>query len=129
MIFWVEEPQFTFNKLISKINTYTHVDGNWAQTEITTFYYSGEPSSGVKDLSNATFSFFPNPATESVFFKWNAGHEQLTVEIYQINGARIMQQPVYQGMAIPVSHLVKGVYLFKLVNEGQPVYSGKFVKK
>lgn len=122
------EPGLSFNKLVTGVSTYQMINGNWEIEEKSTFYYSGT-STGIDDVKNAVVSVYPNPATESVTFRWKDNYSGLDLEIYQITGARVLAQRAFSGQSVPVSQLGNGVYFYKLLDGNQPVFSGKLVKK
>jgi hypothetical protein len=70
---------------------------------------------------------YPNPASDHVFVKWD-GFRQLSLEVYQVTGAKAMELLVYPGKEISISHLQKGIYIYKLLNNRQIVHSGKLIK-
>ncbi|HDR51296.1 MAG TPA: T9SS type A sorting domain-containing protein, partial [Mariniphaga anaerophila] len=129
MYFMGDDFYQTFNKTITKINTSNMIDESWKLTETTTYHYSSEPSSNIDELKESTVSVFPNPAIDNVTFRWTENHEQLQLKVYLLNGAKVMEQPAYQGRAIPISHLERGVYFYKLLNEQKVIFSGKLVKQ
>ena len=123
------EPGMSFNKLVTGVNTYQMINGNWEIDEKSTFYYSGGISTGIDDIKNAVVAVYPNPATESVTFLWKDNYDGLDLEIYQMTGARVLAQRAFSGKSVPVSQLGNGVYFYKLQDGNQPVFSGKLVKK
>jgi len=70
---------------------------------------------------------YPNPASDHVFVKWD-GFRQLSLEVYQVTGAKAIEQFVHPGQGISISHLQKGIYIYKLLNNSQVVHSGKLIK-
>jgi hypothetical protein len=123
------EPGMSFNKLVTGVNTYQMINGNWEIDEKSTFYYSGGIPTGVDDIKNAVVAVYPNPATESVTFMWKDNYNGLDLEIYQMTGARVLAQKAFSGKLVPVSHLENGVYFYKLKDGSQTLFSGKMIKK
>lgn len=129
---WSEEDgqdELRFSKAINLINSYEMVDGAWTHTDINTFYYSASSSTGINEFVNADFKIYPNPAKDVITFNWRGNNDQLALEMYQITGAKVLEQNVREGKEISVSHLVNGIYFFKLMFGQQIVYSGKLVKR
>lgn len=122
------EDDLNFTKIINVINSFEMVDGNWIHTDINRYYYSGG-SSGTDEFTNAGFKFYPNPASESITFSWGKNSTPLVLKMYQVTGAQVLDQKTWTGKEISVSHLVNGVYFFKLTDGKQTVYSGKIVKR
>jgi hypothetical protein len=44
-----------------------------------------------------------------------------------MTGAKVMEKQVVSGEKVSVSHLIKGIYLVKLLNGQKTVYTGKMV--
>ncbi len=123
-----QDPTSSFTKLITAENGFEVQDGSWVNTDKTLFYYSEGNSTNAVDFQNSTVSVFPNPATESVKISWK-GNEQLILEMYQITGSKVMQQPAFSGKEVSLSRLQSGIYIYKLINGNEILYSGKLIKK
>lgn len=119
----------TSNKAIAVISTSETVNGSWKDKDKTTFYYSGGSSSAIDDIESSLFTFYPNPASNSVSFRWKGNYESLTLEMYQITGAKVMDQITYSNKPVSISKLENGVYFFKLLNGQQMVHTGKLIKR
>ncbi len=120
---------FSYVKAITDIKSFEMVEGSWKNTEHTTFYYSGGTSTNINEFENSVVSVYPNPASESIKFSWKNNHEALSLQIFQITGAKVIEQLVYPGRPVTISHLENGVYLYKLLNGQQNVKTGKMIKK
>lgn len=128
-LYGLTEADFSFSKLITGVNSFEMMNGSWKNTEKTTFYYSGGTSTNINEFENSVVSVFPNPASESVNLSWNGNYESLTLEMYQITGTKVIEQAVYSGRPVSISHLENGVYLYKLLNGQQNVKTGKLIKR
>jgi len=129
-IFGIQESSdFSYVKVITGINSFEMIDGNRVNTDKTTFYYSGGTSTNIDEFSNTAFSVYPNPASEQVSFSWKGNNQALLLQIYQITGAKVIEQTVYSGRPVSISHLENGVYLYKLLNGQQNVKTGKMIKR
>jgi hypothetical protein len=104
------------------------LNGDWKNTGKTTIYYSSGSSTNIIETDNANFAVYPNPATESVSFSWKGNYEILTLELYQVTGARVLEQITSSGKSVSISNLKKGVYLYKLMDGKQFVKTGKLIK-
>ncbi len=124
----IEEVELMFNKIITGMNYYEMIDGSWVYNGKSTFYYSSGTSTKIEETKNALFSVYPNPAAESVNFKWNGNFEKLTLEMYQITGAKVLEQTALSGKTVSLSKLEDGVYFYKLMNGKETVHSGKLIK-
>jgi hypothetical protein len=105
------------------------INASWKNTGKTTFYYSGGTSTNITEFENSVVNVYPNPASESVNFSWKDNDEALSLQIYQITGAKVIEQTVYSGKPVSISQLENGVYLYKLLNGQQNVKTGKMIKR
>ena len=121
--------ELKYGKAINVINTFEMSGSSWKPSDITTFYYSGNSSTGINEMVNEEFGFYPNPASETVTFSWKENNSPLTVKIYGITGVQVLEQNTWSGKGISVSNLVNGVYFFKLMNGPQIMHTGKLVKR
>jgi hypothetical protein len=117
-----------FSKQVTGMKYYEMNNGALKYTGKTTLYYSSATSTNIAETENATFAVYPNPASESVTFSWKGNFDELTLKVYQITGAQVIEQNTSSGRAVSISKLVNGVYFFKLLDKGQTVRSGKLVK-
>jgi len=120
---------FSYNKAITGINTFQMLNGSWKNTDKTTFYYSSATSTNITEIENTLFSVYPNPASEQVNFSWKGNYESLSLEMYLITGAKVMEQITFSGKPVSISKLKNGIYFFRLLNGQQTLHAGKLIKK
>lgn len=123
-MYGAEEADFTFNKLPIETRNY---DLASPITSKTLFYYSSTSSTGTDTPVQESAGLFPNPATSQISFNWPESNEQRVLEVYQINGAKVLQQVVSAGSSVPVGHLNRGLYFYRLSDNGQVHSSGKML--
>ncbi len=131
LVFLVEmenAEEINFNKQITGVNTSEKINGEWKNTGKSTVYYSEGTSTKIEETQTSLFNVYPNPATEFVSFKWNVNFEELTLEMYQINGSRVLEQTILSGKSVSLSRLESGVYFYKIMDGKEIVHSGKLVK-
>jgi hypothetical protein len=127
--FWgINEETNTFNYAITEIVTSSNMEGVWSDTDRTLFYYSEGTATSTRDLAKAQVSVYPNPASDNITLKWQ-GHGILSLEVFHVTGAKVMERQVSSGMNIPVSNLTNGMYIMRLMNDNQTIYSGKLIKR
>lgn len=124
-----ESFDFSYIKAITGVKTYDMMDGNWVHTDESFIYYSDGGSTNINEFENSIVSVYPNPASESVNFSWKGNYEALSLQLFQITGSKIIEQTVYSGRPVSISHLENGVYLYKLLNGQQNVKTGKMIKR
>jgi hypothetical protein len=124
----IDEYDFVTSKIITSTNDYVMVEGSWVHTDKTTFYYSGGTST-INEFENSMVSVYPNPASEQVNFNWKGNFDNLSLEMYQNTGAKVMEQITYSGKPVSISKLENGVYFFRLLNGDDIIFKGKLIKK
>ena len=67
-------------------------------------------------LSEFPFVLYPNPSTDVMFFKSN-NDNNLDVEIFNINGTKVLQRDNVSEMTI--ENLRQGIYFFKVMDKAQ----------
>jgi hypothetical protein len=123
-----DNDEINFNKQPTGITSYEMLNGDWKNTGKTTIYYSSGSSTNIIETDNANFAVYPNPATESVSFSWKGNYEILTLELYQVTGARVLEQITSSGKSVSISNLGNGVYLYKLMDGPKLIKTGKLIK-
>lgn len=124
----IEMPS-TDSKAITEIHTFTKSGDAWIQTEKNVFYYSAVDASNAGLVEKSNFDVYPNPVSENVTFSWTENHPELMLEMYRANGVKIMERQIFSGKSIEVKNLESGIYLYKLINENETVFTGKLVKQ
>jgi len=117
------------SKATAEIHTYTKAGGAWVQTENNVFYYSALAPSNAELVEKSNFDVYPNPVSETITISWTENHPELVLEMYRANGAKIMERQIFSGKSIEVKNLESGIYLYKLVNQNETVFTGKLVKQ
>lgn len=125
----ITDPSITLpGKAIASDKTFEKSGENWVQTDKSTYYYSPGGTTKIDELESPSLSFYPNPASESITLKWNGRYTTLNLQVFQINGAKVLEQEIVSDEKVSISQLVKGMYLVKLLDGKQNVYTGKLVK-
>lgn len=72
---------------------------------------------GIYDQGETpAFMIYPNPANESVYFKWSEGNTRRDLRIYNAFGQLVITKELQQGQAIDVRNLSAGIYYVCLSN-------------
>ena len=98
---------------------------NWIVASRSTSYYSNQTSI-VNEISAKNLRVFPNPARELIVIELANLSENTVAEIFDIQGKKVFEQKISVNKQISVSHFQKGLYLYKLNNNGK-IYSGKIL--
>ena len=73
-------------------------------------------------------TFFPNP-TNDAYINTLSNGEHYILEVTDRSGKPILQQELFNRInSIYVEHLDAGVYFYRVFQDGQQVYSGRFIK-
>ena len=76
---------------------------------------------------NYEINVYPNPATEHVTFSWSRNYDQLNLMVYQITGKYLIDKIISPNEETDVSHLPKGIYLYRLSDNNEMIKTGKLV--
>lgn len=117
-----------FIKTVTEINTFDFLNEEWVLSERTLLYYSDGTATSTPQIATASVNVYPNPFSDVITFSFK-NHNQLTLEIFTVTGAKIVDRKIYPATDVQVSNLNKGVYLFRLMNENQIIHSGKLIKR
>jgi len=100
---------------------------NWIVASRSTSYYSNQTNL-ADEISVTNMRVYPNPAREFIVFDFANFSEIALVEIFDIQGKKVLEQKLSANMQISVSNLQKGLYLYRLNSAGN-IYSGKIMKE
>ena len=125
----------TYDNVFNTAVTYDETNGfvwdvpslSWKTSSRTDDYYSNLATL-VNKTSEGNLRVYPNPAKEFVVFDNFNISESATIELFDIQGRKIMDKQLYGNDQISVKDLAKGMYVYKLHNSGI-TYTGKLLKK
>lgn len=75
-------------------------------------------TTGSSELSNndQSIRLFPNPSSGIIFSSWPSSlKDNLTIQIFDTKGVLVYQNRLLKEDAINLSHLIKGIYLIKII--------------
>ncbi|MNY20202.1 hypothetical protein D3C86_1536720 [compost metagenome] len=84
---------------------------------------------GIEELDNSriTFSIYPNPTKDAIYFQ-NSAHKSIEkVTITDLNGKIVFKQS-NNPVEINVQRLKQGIYIIQILSEGE-VFKSKFIKE
>ncbi len=109
--------------------TYSEPKNNSLEiTERLTFYYAPIITTGRLEMPETEFKVFPNPAIDYVQFELENASIPSIIEVYDLQGRKIISKILPANKQIAISHLKTGVYVYKLT-QGSEVKQGKIIKK
>ena len=91
--------------------TYTGKDGHtWYIDDVNVTEKNTTAIEDV-DATNAQVSVYPNPVKNMLYVNGIAENSTKMVEIYDMTGRKVKQQPATENMSIDIADLAKGVYV------------------
>lgn len=129
IMYEVMEAEFQYNRAVIATEGYESIDGEFVWTDQSAYFYSGETTTGIADVPDVDAGIYPNPARERIALEWNGSQASLTLEMYQVTGARVLHMEVTPNAPVSIGHLNKGLYLYRLIDNGRVVHAGKLVKQ
>jgi hypothetical protein len=100
----------------------------WIAFEKTTFYFSEHNITLNPKIPEKEISVYPNPAEEFVVFDVPDISTSATIELFNVDGKKVLEQKLSENKQISVNNLGKGLYLFKL-HDIENIYVGKITIK
>jgi hypothetical protein len=86
------------------------------------------PLNGVQELVNATWSLYPNPASDQLSIQTSAILNGMNYRILDIAGREITEG-TFTEARISISELSSGVYLLQIRDDAGKSTAQRFVKK
>lgn len=127
---WVNyyKEQYTYDENGNILSYASHEwsGSQWDAYDKETFYYSGQVPTLNPDIAENHISVYPNPAYEYVIFDLEKASESATVELFSVDGKKVLEQKLSENRQISVSSLPKGLYMYKVSNSGNS-YTGKLL--
>ena len=93
-----------------------------------TYYYSEHNFTFIPKIQDKDIGVYPNPATEFIAFDLTNISETAIVELFDIQGKKVLEQKLSENKQISISNLPKGLYMYKLNSSGK-LYTGKLAVK
>ena len=126
-IFTIEFPEL-FNHMVTDSEGFIWNEGTqqWISMGTSTLHYSDHIVSGIQGNSTTDIKIYPNPASEFIYFELTNNTTNSTVEIFDVQGRMVLSQEISGKQQISVSHLDRGLYIYKLLQKGK-IQSGKIM--
>lgn len=96
-------------------------------TEKYTFYYSSKTTTALPEPEARKTIVFPNPATDFVEFETDNISIPISVELYDLQGRKVISKLLPTNNQISIGHLIRGIYVYRLI-QGSDVKQGKIIK-
>ncbi len=92
--------------------------GQWIANAKNNYYYSEHDITSAQVIPEREIKVYPNPASEYVLFDLSDVSESATVELYDIQGKKVLEQKLSDNKQISVSNLSTGLYMYRLNDSG-----------
>lgn len=119
------------HEISNKPIDYTHyymneITGLWRTSNRTMYYYlEQEIPAGIINYENRPL-IFPNPASDYIEFSSERLTDNPRLEIFNIQGKKVISQDILKLGKISIEHLENGIYIYRLMNGGE-IYCGKIL--
>ena len=81
-------------------------------------------STALNDKVKTRINIYPNPAKEYIVFDITNISSSAKVELFDLQGKKVLEEKLSENKQISISNLPKGLYLFK-VKDSRNIYKGK----
>jgi hypothetical protein len=99
----------------------------WVNNYRFNYYYPGEVTL-VPGIPGYKISAYPNPSREYVTFNLPTGSVSATVEIWDPEGRKVLDQILPDNRMVNISSLAKGLYMIRINGDGI-IYNCKIIKE
>lgn len=103
-------------------NVIVTISGNSTTTNRVKFddlSWSCSSSLGIKESVKKTAVIYPNPSQESVKINFENSDDFHTIQVFSLLGQKVFEKEYQNSSSATISNLQKGVYLVKIVSNGQ----------
>ena len=80
---------------------------------------------GINNIESNQVDVYPQPANGYVTFQWQSSNPASVLDLYDINGRRVLQKSIEKNKAVDIHHLAPGLYFYRLTDNLQHSISGK----
>lgn len=126
---YVELNEMFFRHMLEEITMFSNWDNNAGRftyhTKVT-FTYSEENAKGIDYNRDTGIRVYPNPATEYLIFEINLSIKPSIIELFDINGRKVISQTITDFIQVSISHLNSGIYFYQVIGEDR-VSRGKII--
>lgn len=129
-LIWLFEDLGNFAHMMTDIREYewNNDTKQWIYNYQITLNYSEVNVTSASILNTELSKIYPNPCSESVSFSFPDSYSQITFELFDLQGRKLISKLVGNDHKINMKELKSGMYLYKLHVDGV-VKSGKLVKE
>lgn len=127
------------NSDIQTIKIEEYLEGGWTEYDqnisdhrpvALKLFTDGNLSVTDTDRPKTSFSNYPNPFRSETIFSFNRLTSDSTIEIYNVNGQKVMSLPIPEGqssISIQAENLSNGIYIAKLLSNNNHIATRKLI--
>lgn len=118
------------HKLVSFLGSMWDEAGNqWIPGYKSDYYYSEQNVSSVNETELEISRIYPNPCSEYISFSFSGNFDQITFELFDLQGRKVITKEVRNNETLSLESLDNGIYVFKLFTTNWKIQSGKLIKE
>ncbi len=103
--------------------------GEWILYLKGDYYYSEHNVSSVDETGIDISKVYPNPCSEYLTFSFSGNYLQITFELFDLQGRKLMTREIKANETISLEGLENGLYVFELSTPDGNKQSGRLVKQ
>lgn len=103
------------------------ISSEWKSDIKTILYYTPHQLTSITDNTSAVSVIYPNPTAGEIFVDLNIG-ESAVIELYDLQGRKLVSNVVSHNRPLDVSNLEVGTYFYRIVAESG-IFRGKILKQ
>jgi len=108
------------NMITASVQYYWNENINdWLGNEQEIFIYSEHHINGIQDMQASALKVYPNPATDVIYFDLNNSSATATVELFDVQGRKIISEQFTGSTRLSVGRLSKGLYIYQIQYENK----------
>jgi len=121
-------------QMVSKPQGYVSFEYNTETSSFDPFYREGYlynehfPTQVYGFETSQIASIFPNPAREYITLEFEGEFHDVSLELFDVTGRRVLIKQVANGESLNLDGLPKGLYLYRISDKEQ-IQTGKLLKK
>jgi len=99
---------------MSMLYYWNTTNSQWMQIRRSGYYYTHQNTPVISNDKKSEIKVYPNPADDYVVFDMGNMPGIARLELYDIQGRKVISVGLNDNKQIPVGHLKKGIYLYTI---------------
>jgi len=130
LVFGGENSGMLFNHMLTGVEYYKWdtLSSDWKPKGELSFNYSEQEVNSVSEIDSIELSVYPNPFSKSVSFDISDYYDKIILEIFDIQGRKIMSNEIRNHESLSLEGLTRGMYFYNLTINGKKL-NGKLIRE